>query len=251
MKLLLPPSESKSDGGSGRFALGRLSRPALNPARSAVLEALVTLARDPGEAARVLHLGPKQVGEIDRNAHLRRAPVLPAVERYTGVVYEALDAGTLPDSARAWLDGHLLIASALLGLVAPHDPIPAYRLSGGSALPGLPLKRHWSEPLRRALARERDWVLDARSAAYAALGPAPAGSAVLLVEDATSGRALNHCNKHAKGDLARRLALEGPEIRSRDDLLAWAPAAGLRLEPRGTADVALIVPATEPTAAHG
>ncbi|HEY0374148.1 MAG TPA: peroxide stress protein YaaA [Amnibacterium sp.] len=250
MKLLLPPSESKSAGGSGRFALGRLSRPALNPARSAVLDALVTLVRDPGEAARVLHLGPKQAAEIDRNAHLRRAPVLPAVERYTGVVYDALDATTLPDSARSWLDGHVLIASALLGLVAPDDPIPAYRLSAGSALPGLPLKRHWSEPLRRALARERDWVLDARSAAYVALGPAPAGSAVLHVEDAMSGRALNHFNKHAKGDLARRLALHGPDLRSRDDLLAWAPTAGLRLEARG-ADVVLIVPASELTAPHG
>jgi hypothetical protein len=101
------------------------------------------------------------------------------------------------------------------------------------------LKRHWSEPLRRALAREHDWVLDARSAAYAALGPAPAGSAVLHVEEATSGRALNHFNKHAKGDLARRLALAGPDIRSRDDLLAWAPTAGLRMAERGPHDVVL------------
>jgi uncharacterized protein len=251
VKLLLPPSESKSDGGTGRFALGRLSRPALNPARSAVVDALVTLSRDPAAAARVLHLGPKQAGELERNAHLRRAPVLPAVERYSGVVYDALDAATLPAEARAWLDGHVLIASALLGLVAPDDPIPAYRLSGGSALPGLPLKRHWAEPLRRALARERDWVLDARSAAYVALGPAPPGSAVLHVEDAASGRALNNFNKHAKGDLARRLARAAPDLRSRDDLLAWAPDAGLGMVPRGAADVVLIVPAAEPAAGPG
>ena len=46
MKLLLPPSESKSDGGSGRLALGRLSRPALNPARAAVLDAVIALSAD-------------------------------------------------------------------------------------------------------------------------------------------------------------------------------------------------------------
>jgi cytoplasmic iron level regulating protein YaaA (DUF328/UPF0246 family) len=241
VKLLLPPSESKSDGGTGRFALGRLSRPALNPARSAVLDALVALSRDPGEAARVLHLGPKQAGELTRNAHLRRAAVLPAAERYSGVVYEALDAGTLPADARTWLDSHVLIASALFGLLAPNDPIPAYRLSGGSALPGLPLKRHWAGPVRRALARERDWVLDARSAAYAALGAAPAGSAVLHVEDETTGRALNHFNKHAKGELARRLALTAPDLRSREDLLAWAEGTDLRIQPRGAADVVLVV----------
>lgn len=241
MKLLLPPSESKSDGGSGRLALGRLSRPALNPGRSAVLDAVVALSADRAEAARVLHLGPKLAGEIDRNAHLRRAPVLPAVLRYTGVVYDALDAGSLPMVARAWLDEQVLIASALFGLLSPADPIPAYRLSGSTALPGLPLKRHWAHPVGRALARERDWVLDARSAAYAALGPAPAGSAVLHVDDAACGRALNHFNKHAKGDLARRLALAAPELHSRDDLLAWAPTAGLRMAPRGEHDVVLIV----------
>jgi hypothetical protein len=197
------------------------------------------------EAARVLHLGPKQAAEIERNAHLRRAPVLPAVERYTGVVYDALGAATLPAGARSWLDGHVLIASALFGLVAPDDPIPAYRLSGGTALPGLPLKRHWAEPVRRAIARERDWILDARSAAYAALGAPPPGSAVLHVEDASSGRALNHFNKHAKGDLARRLALSEPDVRSRDDLLAWAAGAGLRLAPWGPHDVVLIVDAAE------
>lgn len=241
MKLLLPPSESKSDGGSGRLALGRLSRPALNPARSAVLQTLVALSADRAEAARVLHLGPKLAGEIGRNAHLRRAPVLPAALRYTGVVYDALAAGSLPSPARAWLDEHVLIASALFGLLSPADPIPAYRLSGSTALPALPLKRHWAQPVGRALAHERDWILDARSAAYAALGPAPAGSAVLHVDDAGSGRALNHFNKHAKGDLARRLALSAPELRSRDDLLAWAPTAGLRMAPRGEHDVVLIV----------
>jgi uncharacterized protein len=246
--LLLPPSESKSDGGSGRFAVGRLSRPALNRARSAVLDAVVTLAADPAGAARVLHLGAKQAGEIERNAHLRRAPVLPAVQRYTGVVYDALDAATLPAPARAWLDEHLLIASALFGLLGPEDPIPAYRLSGGTALPGLSLKRHWMEPIRRALVRERDFILDARSAAYVALGPAPAGSAVLHVEDAASGRALNHFNKYAKGDLARRLALAAPDLRSRDDLLDWARGAGLRLEPRGASDVVLTVDQAEPAA---
>ena len=240
MKLLLPPSESKSDGGSGRLALGRLSRPALGPARSAVLDAVIALSADRAEAARVLHLGPKLAGEIDRNAHLRRAPVLPAVLRYTGVVYDALDAASLPSAARTWLDEHVLIASALFGLLSPEDPIPAYRLSGSTALPALPLKRHWAQPVGRALARERDWVLDARSAAYAALGPAPAGSAVLHVDDA-SGRALNHFNKHAKGDLARRLALSAPDVRSRDDLLAWAPTAGLRMAPRGERDVVLVV----------
>jgi cytoplasmic iron level regulating protein YaaA (DUF328/UPF0246 family) len=214
--------------------------------RSAVLESLVTLSADPDATARVLKLGPKQADEARRNRGLRRAPVLPAIERYSGVLYDGVAVRELDPAARGWLDEHVLIGSALFGLVGAADPIPAYRLSAGAPLPGLPLAAHWRPALSRTLRRQGGWVLDARSAAYAALGPAPAGSAVLAVEQESSdGRrtALNHFNKHAKGALARRLAETRPEIASRDDLLAWGAAAGIRLEPRGDADVTLVVPA--------
>ena len=171
--------------------------------------------------------------------------MLPAIERYTGVVYDGLDAVSLPPAARAWVDEHVVIASALFGLLRPTDPVPAYRLSAGTVLPGLPLRSHWSAPVARALHATGEWVLDGRSSAYAALGAAPAGSAVLHVEQvATDGRrrALNHWNKLHKGLLARALAESGAVVRSRDDLLAWAAESGTRLEPRGPQDVTLVVP---------
>jgi cytoplasmic iron level regulating protein YaaA (DUF328/UPF0246 family) len=48
----------------------------------------------------VLDLGPAQRDEITRNAELRTAPTSPAIDLYTGVLYDALDALT---------DGGLLI----------------------------------------------------------------------------------------------------------------------------------------------
>jgi cytoplasmic iron level regulating protein YaaA (DUF328/UPF0246 family) len=242
MIVLLPPSETKADGGSGAFALGRLSFRPLTSHRRTVVDAVVALSLDPAEAARVLKLGPKGAAEVDRNRRLRRAPVLPAVERYTGVLYEGIAPRTLDGRARAWLDAHVLIASALLGIVAAGDGIPAYRLSASTALPGIPLGRHWSAPVGAVLARSRDWILDARSAGYAALGPAPVSAAALLVET-PDGRALNHFNKLHKGRLVRALAESAPEITSRDDLLAWGRGSGQDLRPRGDRDVVLVVPA--------
>ena len=90
------------------------------------------------------------------------------------------------------------------------------------------------------LARLGEWTLDARSEAYVALGPAPAGSAFLHVETG-EGRALNHFNKHAKGVLVRTLAETGADAASRDDLLAWAGEHGVALEPRGGTDLVLRV----------
>jgi cytoplasmic iron level regulating protein YaaA (DUF328/UPF0246 family) len=240
--VLLPPSETKAEGGTGAFALGRLRYRTLTPHRRAVVEALVALSLDPVEAARVLKLGPKGAAEVDRNRRLRRASVMPAVERYTGVVYEGLGVGTLDEPARAWVDEHVRIASALLGLVGAEDPIPAYRLSASTALPGLPLARHWGAPVGAVLRREREWVLDARSSGYSSLGPAPAGSAALHVETA-EGRALNHFNKLHKGRLVRALAESDATVGSRDDLIAWGSDHGTRLEARGEHDVVLVVEA--------
>lgn len=243
--MLLPPSETKREGGAGRFAAGRLSFPVLQPERRVVLDALVGLARDPAEAARALHLGAGQAGEIERNRRLRTAPVLPAIERYAGVVYDGLEPGSLDPAGRSWVEAHVLIGSALFGLVRAGDPIPAYRFSTSAALPGLSLRSHWSPAITRVLRGQRAWVLDARSEAYARLGPPPADAAVLHVEQIGADgrrRALNHFNKLYKGRLVRRLAETSADVGSRAALLAWAAAAGVPLEPRGARDVTLVAP---------
>jgi cytoplasmic iron level regulating protein YaaA (DUF328/UPF0246 family) len=241
VSVLLPPSETKAEGGTGAFALGRLSFRSLTPYRRTVVDAVVALSLDPVEAARVLKLGPKGADvQVDRNRRLRRAPVLPAVERYTGVVYEGLSPRTLEPDARAWVDAHVVIASALLGIVGAADGIPAYRLSASTPLPGIPLPRHWGAPVAAVLTRSRDWILDARSGGYAALGPAPASASALLVET-PDGRALNHFNKLHKGRLVRAIAESAPELGSRDDLLAWGREAGIDLRARGERDVVLVV----------
>lgn len=245
MLILLPPSETKAEGGEGRFAARALSYPALIRPRAAVLDAVIALARNPAAAAAALHLGPHGASLAARNRSVRRAPVRPAIERYTGVVYDGLDVPTLSATARSWVEDHVTIASALFGLVAAADPIPAYRLSASATLPGLPLRSHWAQAVSRVLRGTGEWVLDARSAAYSALGPAPAGSALLSVESEHSdGRrtALNHWNKLHKGRLVRRLAESAAQIHSRDDLLAWSATAGVRMEPRGTTGVALVIP---------
>lgn len=231
MKILLPPSETKRAGGAGApLRLEELALPGLRDEREALVDALVSLAHDPVEAQRVLKLSDRQAGEIEHNRMLRTAPTMAAVDRYTGVLYDALDADGMDGSARSWLGEHVLIHSAPFGPVGALDPIPAYRLAAGASLPGIrPLRRHWSAPTSAALADER-FVLDLRSESYVALGPIPASvpSAYVRVVTAT-GRALNHFNKKAKGELVRALATTRPGISSRKALLAWAEQNDIRL----------------------
>lgn len=238
MIVLVPPSETKAEGGSGVLDPAALGFPGLRGRRRTAQAALKRVPLK--DAPAVLKLGARNAHEARWNRELTTGPVLPAVERYTGVLYDGLGAASLSAEARAWVDGHVVIASALFGLVRAGDPIPLYRLSGSTALPDLSLKAHWRDAVAAAIAGSGEWVLDARSEAYVALGAAPAGSAFLLVETA-EGRALNHFNKHAKGALVRRLAETGAEAHSRDELLAWAAAHEVPLEPRGDSDLVLRV----------
>ncbi|MFT4030266.1 MAG: peroxide stress protein YaaA [Protaetiibacter sp.] len=247
MLILLPPSETKRDGGleGSRLALRELGFPSLAAPRRIVLAALEELARDPEASAVALRLGPRQAHEAERNRRIRRSPVLPGIDRYDGVLYEALDAGSLPELARAFAHEHLAIASALFGLTRALDPIPAYRLSADSRLPGVSLSRTWAASVSAVLAARPGLVLDLRSEAYAALGPAPGrdGSVFVRVVTREGGRrrALNHFNKAGKGRLTRALLLAGVDHPDVPSLLEWAEAAGIRLEPGAQGELDLVV----------
>ena len=237
MLVLLPPSETKRPGGTRPpLSLDALSLPELTPSRQTVISALVALSGDEDAAARVLKLGPTQRGEVAVNAALREAPAMPAIDRYTGVLYDALDAASLPTTARRWLGTHVVVHSAPFGPVGALDPIPSYRLGASASLPGLAsLKRVWADAVAAALAEERPrFLLDLRSEAYVALGPVPASVPsvyVRVVSESEGGavRALNHFNKHAKGALVRRLAEDRPRVDSLAGFVSWADAAGLRV----------------------
>lgn len=237
MLLLLPPSETKRTGGGGApLDLDRLAFAQLRTERETVIGALESLAADPENAARVLRLGATQLGEVAQNAAIRTSATLPAIDRYTGVLYDALDAASLDAPARRWLGSRVLIQTASLGPVGALDRIPAYRLGAGVSLPGVPpLRRVWAGAVSAAIADARPrFVLDLRSEAYVALGPVPSsiGSAyVRVVSEGPDGavRALNHFNKHAKGALVRALAVHRPRIGSLTSLRDWAESRGIRV----------------------
>lgn len=251
LTILLPPSETKRSGGDGApVDLATLALPSLHGERRRVAGALSALSTVPDEAARVLKLSPRQHGAIADNARLLTAPTLPAVDRYTGVLYDALGAAELPRAARAWLGRHVLIHSAPFGPVGALDGIPSYRLAAGASLPGLPpLRRVWADAVSTALEQTgATFVLDLRSEAYAALGPVPSGvptAYVRVVSEGADGtvRALNHFNKHAKGALVRALATGRPRAATAAGLRAWARAHGWTLRDAAAGEVELVVPA--------
>jgi cytoplasmic iron level regulating protein YaaA (DUF328/UPF0246 family) len=240
--VVLPPSETKAPGGRGRpLDLDALSFPTLNATRKTLLDELVALAGDVPASRVALDVSERQDDEIARNAALWSSPTTPALRRYTGVLYDALDPASLSQAARR----RLLICSALFGLVGGTDPIPAYRLSGGSSLPGREgLRTVWRPELMPLLAELDDLVVDLRSGPYAALGPARGAVTLDVHSEATDGSrtVVSHANKSHKGRAARILASSRRRPRDAAGVLALLRDAGLRVEQASENALVLVVP---------
>ncbi len=243
MLVLLPPSESKSSGGDGPpLRLDALSHLDLTPVRRKLIDELVALAGDVPAGLTALGLSERQRVELERNAALWTAPTLPALLRYTGVLYAALDATSLRPAQRA----RLAVASALFGLLNTEDPIPAYRLSAGSALPGLGSVRSvWRPALGPVLVGATGLVVDLRSGGYTALAPVPGAVTVQVISEDGHGRrrTVSHHNKSHKGRLARLLAIAPRPASDPDGVARIARRGGLRVHRTGEHTLELVVPA--------
>lgn len=239
MIVLLPPSETKHSGGDGPpLRLDALSYPELAPLRAALVDELVELAADKSACSRALGLSASQHGEIERNAALLSAATMPAINRYTGVLYDALDVASLTGATAARARARLAVGSALFGLLRADDPIPAYRLSATSKLPGQPaLATRWRPLLEPVLAgvSADELIVDLRSGSYASLGRLPDAVQVDVVSERPDGSraVVSHFNKAHKGRLARVLASTRSEPDSASAVATIARRAGMRIERKG------------------
>jgi cytoplasmic iron level regulating protein YaaA (DUF328/UPF0246 family) len=251
MRVLLPPSETKRDGGAATpVNLDQLSFAELTPTRRNLIDTVVALAQDEMTCRSALKLGPKLAFEVERNRAIRSAPTLPAIDRYTGVLFDALSAGTLSVAARAQVLANVYIQSALWGPLSANDAIPAYRLSCTSTLPALgrSVTATWVEASRDLRGLWDGFVLDARSEGYADMTPVPASANAHFLRVATrdsagATRALNHFNKKAKGEFVRALAESHAiaDITSPAHLCEWGVAHGWHIEITADGEIMLLV----------
>lgn len=245
--ILLPPSEGKYSGGNGATWTPGTMRIDLDTQRRQVVDALID-AMSADHDARQRLLGVK-ADALDAatgaNKSVLRSPTAPAIERYTGVLYDAIDVSSLESDARAVLDDSVLIMSGLWGLVSPRDPIPNYKLKMGARLEPLGrLSTWWRSAIGHALDAVADagvvWNLlpkehDAALTLAWIGGSAPREhySATFLQPNAKGELvAVSHWNKFLKGALVRHL-VEQPGV-TPVDLLTWEHPSGFRLNEKLT-----------------
>ena len=259
--MLLPPSEGKTPAPrtGPRLALDALAHPGLTPVRRTVLEALVEVSARP-DALAVLGVGAGVGDQVARNTALPTAPTAPARRVYSGLLFEAAGLDRLTPAQRLRAERSVLVVSALWGVVTPTDPIPAYRLSMGTDLPGVgPLAATWRDALAAEL-DERvtdDLVVDCRSATYAAAWRAPRTARavnVRVLRELDGVRAVvSHNAKHTRGVLTRHLLTRrGRDPRDPDELARVArELVGTELVGTGVPGTTLCAVELEGARGHG
>ena len=235
MLFLLPPSETKAQGG-GALTIDQvaLSFGGLNAARDLVrnaagLESILTM------------------------------PTMPAIDRYTGTLYGAIHGRGLKSTPtqhnqlsaleRARAKTSVLVQSALFGLIPATDLIPEYKLSPTKNLGGVNLKKVWGEAHLAIWPRLQGLVIDLRSKSYADLAPIPSSVGhctvtVFVQREDGSLEQLNHFNKKAKGQLVRAALTAKKAPETIKDLQKCAAAAGLKLDVKGSELILITTSAT-------
>ena len=210
--ILLPPSEGKAPSGANSTKFkdtdGKFGK-SLAKQRAEIISALRI---QNGGSQKLLGVsGTHLLRAQQANIALRGAKTLPALERYTGVVWDHLDLASLKSAQQKFAVTNIIVVSGLLGLVCAGDAIPDYRLKIGASLaPMGKLSTWWRETISLTLnkycagAVVIDLLPQEHSAAF--VPNENLLNEYFRVDLATkSGTAGGHDAKAAKGLLARHL----------------------------------------------
>jgi cytoplasmic iron level regulating protein YaaA (DUF328/UPF0246 family) len=187
MLILLPPSEAKNEPTTGKpLNLDRLF--AHNELKQVRQKALATSKK------------------------MLAAPARPAHEIYSGVLYQALDWGSLSATARGRGEKSLLIISALFGALRITDEIPIYKEKIKTSL--------WKSAVSEVLdALGEDVIVDCRSSTYAGVWTPPnAHTVAVRVFQIKAGKrsVITHMSKKYRGELTRALLQNSAAREPRD-----------------------------------
>lgn len=157
-KILLPPSEGKISGGNERYSdiKDNHSFAILGKNRAFLLQNLLDFISHANndDLAKLFSIKSNFEKITELFQDFDNKLTLPAINRYSGVMFNSIDYSSLPIQQQENANEAILFIDAVFGLLKPQDLIPNYKLSISAKFPNFKIDNYWKENLKKILEEE-------------------------------------------------------------------------------------------------
>ena len=153
--ILLPPSEGKIEGGKEKYIEAKSGHAFgfLEKDRIFLLKNLLDFI------SKANHSDLDKLFSVKSNIsnitsfleNFDQKLTLPAIERYSGVMFSAIDYPSLDDAQKDRANNSILFIDALFGLLRLQDLIPNYKLAISAKFSDFKIDHHWKKVLKNHL----------------------------------------------------------------------------------------------------
>jgi cytoplasmic iron level regulating protein YaaA (DUF328/UPF0246 family) len=202
MKILLAPAETKTSGGNNPS----LDRSRLYDFQNTILDKYEIFINQSTIEELSSWFGLKNLDECKKyKRSILELPTLKAIQRYSGVAFEALDYKALNLQAQDYIHKNVYIYSNLFGLLKADENIPEYKFKQGAILPNLNNEKHYKQFIKPIYDEIlEDEILDL-SASYYKKYYKPTAS-IITYKFLKNGKVVSHWAKYYRGLLVKQIA---------------------------------------------
>ncbi|MCA9497407.1 MAG: peroxide stress protein YaaA [Nanoarchaeota archaeon] len=240
--ILLPPSEGKQKGGdeSKVFRLVQNQKRynyfiSLRSDREYIYDKLRKAIGEVSEIEleKILELKGKNLQEaVEIMLDLLNEGTMPAIERYDGLMFKAIDYSKLNEKSKVRFDESVVFVDGFFGLLKAQDLIPEYKLKISSKFLDINISNFWKERLAgyfNALFREKI-IIDLLPESHKKIVGYSENNEIYSIKfcEFKSGKLVNvgHESKKLKGEIVRFIVSK--ERISKNDLKEFSHSLGYK-----------------------
>ncbi|MEA2018127.1 MAG: YaaA family protein [Campylobacterota bacterium] len=207
MKILLAPAETKKEGGeSPSYNKSNFYFKSFQTTRDEIVNNYEQLLKNSTIEELSKWFGLKNLKECEKySKSILTKPTMKAIQRYTGVAFEAIDYDNLSKNEQNYCDDNVVLFSNLFGPLKAVDLIPDYKFKQGSELPNIDVIKRYKEDIKLTLDTYLgDEVIDLRAGFYDKFYKPT--TSVITYKFLKDGKVVSHWAKHYRGYIVKALA---------------------------------------------
>jgi hypothetical protein len=206
MKILLAPAETKRKGGTLPYSSESFFFQEFNNTRDKVVSSYEKFLKTSTLEQLSAWFGLKNLKECEKYSNsITKKPTMKAIQRYTGVAFDALDYDSLSSEQQKYCDENVVLFSNLFGPLKADDKIPDYKFKQGENLSNIDVINQYRIAIKDTLDNYLgDEVIDLRAGFYDKFyKPTTQTITFKFLKD---GKVVSHWAKHYRGKIVKELA---------------------------------------------